>query len=136
MMWLTSGELVDAVRRCLTEHVAPACSDNYAAVQLAAAVVALDEVAARLRDDDPIAADNERLTAVATKHGVALHSDDGSTGSVTARRVNACLRQRLTEALRATDNRGALIEDLAEVESALAADDARWICPQAIASLE
>ena len=63
MMSLSSTQILAAVRRSLETHVMPEVSDDFALVQLAAAMKALEEVCDRLENGDPYERSNARLEA-------------------------------------------------------------------------
>jgi hypothetical protein len=133
MIWLTSKELVDVVRRTLVETVVPAIDDEFARVQAVAAAHALLEVSERLAEGDPVTTDTDALTALLEGCGRR-----GIEASGDARADNAAAREEISRAIAeaGTGAGGALLSDLRSVESALAREDSRWICREAMATLE
>lgn len=138
MIWLSTVEIVEAVQRCLSEHVGPQCRDEYATVQLSAAVLALEEVANRLKVGDPVEDDNQRMRKLAERFQLSVAGDVEPRNVDDQRRLNVELRSALAAALSAGPpaRRRQVLGDLVGVEKAIARADVQWICPEAIASLE
>ena len=145
MILLTTLELVQAVRSSLAVHVTPAVDDGFAAVQLAAALVALAEVEARLQGADPCEAEAERLReglqAIADRDG----APDGIANEVAsavaiedARERDRRLREILAGLALGDDEAtaAAAIGLLTDNGMKTAAEDGAWLCREAMASLQ
>lgn len=148
MMLVETGDIVSAIRRSMETHVLPALPEGFARLQVVAALVALDEVADRLANGDPVARANERLerdlAALAAElpdsSGTRLALEEilaGLGGVGDPRRRNCALGEALTELLRVDDIETARVRKVLEVESGRAAmENAPWMCPEAIESLQ
>jgi hypothetical protein len=148
-MLLDSDQILAAVGRALSTHVLPALDDDYARIQVEAALTALDEVRHRLAHGDPYLALNDSLKLRLTEFADDLRS----TAPVAATRVDAAraeldgrgdpreqhrrLGESLTILLADQDPALAGLRGLIEEQTALAtSEDARWICGPAIDSLQ
>lgn len=150
MMLVGSAQTLAAVARSLAAHVLPAVDDDFARLQVLAAIRALDEVGDRLVEGDPctrLTADlEEALAAVAA--GVAADDRPG------AARLEAALAD-LPRTAEARDRRSELSARLVGVVAGLGGDtkaqvlrtlqddaaqaagvDATWACREAIESLQ
>lgn len=149
MILVESREILAAVRRSLEVNVLPAVAEDFARVQVIAAIRALDEVADRLDHGDPLHGVNGRLE----RDLGDLAADLAETSPELGSRVAALLSQTagisdprekyrvigegVTELLTGDEPATALIRHVMEVESArTSADDAAWMCPEAIESLQ
>ena len=149
MILLDSDQILAAIGRSLTSHVLPALSDDYARVQVLAALAALDEVRDRLRNDDPYVAVNARLrdelaefankaravsaSAAARVDAARGELDRGDDPRDQYRRLGEALTLLLADpdpALRG------LRQVLEHQTTLTAAADSAWICPAAIESLQ
>jgi HAMP domain-containing protein len=146
---LDSDQILAAIGRSLSTHVLPALGDEYARVQVQAALTALEEVRHRLAHGDPYETVNARIRerliglaaevrtgtpAAAQRIDAALDELDGGGD---ARERHRRLAEALTELLASSDPalhglRAVLEEQSIEVAST----DARWICGPAIESLQ
>lgn len=148
MMLVETGEIVSAIRRSMETHVLPALPEGFARLQVVAALVALDEVADRLANGDPVARANERLEqdlgALAAElpdsspvRGALEEILAGLEGVGEPRDRNRALGEALTALLRVDDAETARVRKVLEVESGRAAmENAPWMCPEAIESLQ
>ncbi len=149
MILLEAGEIVAAVRGSLEAHVLPELPEGFARLQVIAALRALDEVADRLAHGDPIGRVNARLeqglvalAAEIADGAPALH--DGLLAMLAEaadvadpRERNRLLGERVTRLLESGDVATSRIRQVLEAESAMtSADDAPWMCPEAIESLQ
>jgi hypothetical protein len=149
MILLDSEDIISAIRRSLEAHVLPVLDDDYARTQVDAALVALDEVAHRLRHGDPYLLVNERLESGL----VDLIDEIRDQSPVVAEEINATLaaatdiddpRQRnkilgdeLTKVLAGTDPAVSKLRDLLTQDAGqTAGDDSVWMCASAIESLQ
>lgn len=145
MILLTTVELARAVRSSLAAHVMPVVEDEFATVQLAAALVALAEVEARLAGADPCEAEAERLgeglQALADGEGAPdpLAGEVASAVSlVDPRDRDRRLREILAELALGDDGEiaAAALALLRDNGMKTAAEDGAWVCREAVASLE
>jgi hypothetical protein len=154
MILLDNDQTLSAVRRALEQHVLPRLTDEFARIQVEAAMLALDEVVDRLRNGDPY----ERLNPRIEGRLDALRSELSAPGSADDdARLGADLGVVLEDAGRVEDPRrrwdvlvgrlDALVlgpgpghEQLRKIiqEEAgwTASEDARWLCGPAIESLQ
>jgi hypothetical protein len=146
---LDSDQILAAISRSLMTHVLPALDDEYARVQVQAALTALDEVRHRLVHGDPYEAVNERLRAQLGAFADELRDASPDT----AARVDTALvaldqaedprsqHRRMAEALTLllADDEPALhgLRTVLEQQTIQTASaDAIWICGPAIESLQ
>ncbi|HEY9265940.1 MAG TPA: hypothetical protein VIQ11_15190 [Mycobacterium sp.] len=136
MIWLTTDQLVETVRRSLLEQVLPVVEDEFVRVQVSAAAHALLEVADRLAGADPVATDSAAIEEVLRGWGVSNPEADSDSDSETAH--NSALRELVAAALQSGDQAGVAqkLADYRPVESAVAARDLSWVCADAMSSLE
>ncbi|MDJ0015513.1 hypothetical protein [Rhodococcus erythropolis] len=134
MIWLTTDQLVETVRRSLLEQVLPVVEDEFVRVQVSAAAHALLEVADRLAGADPVATDSAAIEEVLRGWGVS--NPEADSDSETAH--NSALRELVAAALQSGDQAGVAqkLADYRPVESAVAARDLSWVCADAMSSLE
>lgn len=150
MIFLTTAEIVAAVRHSLADHVAAEMQTDFGRVQVAAALVALGEVEARLGGADPCAAESSRLTeglrrlageianelpAVAPAIEAAVRAAEAVTD---LRERDRSLREELCRLVLDGDRRVVehALKLAAENGAATAADDAAWVCREALTSLQ
>lgn len=148
-MLVETDEIVAAIRRSLDAHVLPALPEGFARLQVVAALVALDEVADRLVNGDPLSRSNARLESDLE----ALANDLPGTSSslaegvrsllVEARAIdeprerNRSLGEGVTALMRLDDPETARVRHILEAEAGRAAmENAPWVCPEAIESLQ
>lgn len=150
MILLDSGQIVAAVRRSLAAHVLPAIGDDFARLQVTAALQALAEVHDRLTAGDPMARVNTRFEADL----LDLARELAETDPATADRVEALLstlaeadppRTRARELGRgltgvlgdaAGASRRRLLDLLQDHAARTAGEDTIWMCREAIESLQ
>lgn len=154
MILLDNDQTLSAVRRSLEDHVLPRLTDEFARIQVMAAVLALDEVVDRLRNGDPY----ERLTPRIEARLEALCAELSAQGAPEEdARLGADLAGVLEEARRIEDTRSrwellvgrldALVRGrgvghdrlrqiIQEEAGWTASEDARWLCGPAIESLQ
>jgi hypothetical protein len=153
MILLDNDQTLSAVRRSLEEHVLPRLTDEFARIQVVAAVLALDEVVDRLRNGDPY----ERLTPRLEERLDALRSELAGSGADADAALAVDLADMLEAAGRIDDPRQrhmALVSRLdvvvvgegggfdrlrqivQEEAGRTASEDSRWLCGAAIESLQ
>ncbi|MEU6008343.1 hypothetical protein [Streptomyces sp. NPDC047453] len=135
MIWMRSEELLDAVHRSLLENIAPAVTDPYAKVQVVAAAHALVELRQRIVDGDPVVRDTAALETLLDSWGESRPAADDEDDP---RAVNRLAREAVVRAVTGQDEEraGERAAEVAQVESALAKEDLRWVCREAMATLE
>ncbi len=149
MILVESREIVAAVRRSLEANVLPAMAEGFSRVQVIAAIRALDEVADRMDNGDPMVRVNERTEADLAVLAVDLAETSpdlsrqieallAETANISDPRMrNRVLGEHATEMLAGDDPAIGRIRFVLEVESGrTSADDAPWMCPEAIESLQ
>ncbi|MDP6980126.1 MAG: hypothetical protein QF570_16235 [Myxococcota bacterium] len=149
MIVLDSAQILAAIRRSLETHVLPQLTDDFAQVQVLAALKALDEVGHRLDNGDP-AEHSYRLIEAGVRElaeSVRSESPDLSAGldaALSAVAEGDAPRDRLRqlgESLWAlySASEGPGADELLAILQAEAlrtmSEDNAWICPEAIASL-
>lgn len=145
MILLSTVDLVRAVRASLEAHVAPALGSEFASVQLAAALIALAEVEARVEGADPCAVEGARL--LDGLRGIAAGSTDAGWLAEELAAVESVADHRERDRrLRQIVADLALGDDGALADGALAlltdngmktaAEDGVWVCKEAVASLQ
>lgn len=149
MNLLDTDQILGAVGRALATHVLPALDDDYARIQVEAALTALEEVRHRLAEGDPLAGLNagyrERLAAFADElrsaspeaatrvDAARAHLDDDTDPREQHRRLSEELTRLLADPDPALAGLRRLVEELTMTATAA---DARWICNPAIESLQ
>ena len=149
MILVETRDIVAAVRRSLEANVLPAVAEGFSRIQVIAAIRALDEVANRMDHGDPMVRVNERteadlavlaadLTETSPDLGRRIEALLAETADISDPRVrNRVLGEQLTELLAGDDPATDRIRFVLEVESGrTSADDAPWMCPEAIESLQ
>ncbi len=149
MILLDSQEILAAVRRSLATHVLPTLDDEFAQIQVDAAIIALDEVSHRLENGDPYIAVNARLesslaglaTEIRTASPVVADQLDAAleaaAGEPDPRPRNTVLGEALTEILTGEDPAVGQLRDLLMQDAGLtASEDTVWMCAAAIESLQ
>jgi HAMP domain-containing protein len=146
---LDSDQILAAIGRSLSTHVLPALEDEFATVQVHAAITALEEVRERLANGDPYVrvnadlrdslcsfADEVRTTSpdAAARVDAALTELDGSDDP---REQHRRLAEALTELLALDEPALAGLRSVIEQQTIQAASaDAVHICGPAIESLQ
>lgn len=149
MILLDSDQILAAIGRSLSTHVLPALTDDYARLQVTAALTALDEVRHRLANGDPYEAVNaelrDRLTAFADEVRAsapqAAERVDAARGQLDhdgdARERYRLLAEALTELLASDDPALAGLRGVIEAQTMhTASEDGKWISWPAIESLQ
>lgn len=149
MILVETRDIVAAVRRSLEVNVLPAVAEGFSRIQVIAAIRALDEVANRIDHGDPMVRVNERteadlavlaadLAETSPDLGRRIEALLAETADISDPRVrNRVLGEQLTELLAGDDPATDRIRFVLEVESGrTSADDAPWMCPEAIESLQ
>ncbi|MBT4161306.1 MAG: hypothetical protein HOE54_08365 [Gammaproteobacteria bacterium] len=149
MMVLDSVQLLDAVKRSLSSNVLPALEDEFARVQIAAALKLLEEVSERLEKGDPCDDLNRIVVSDLTELTGRLQKDDPETAKALQEAVASAGNEdgpreyyrQLVEGVWAV-SKNTDPETHAEILNLLinrnleaAEKDARWICPEALMSL-
>lgn len=146
---MNSTQILAAVIRGLEENITPELQTNYAKVQVASAIKAIEEVIGRLERGDPCRAENERLakmmeglvqglrqgsSEVAESLDLAL-SAVASEGD--PREKNSKLKEALWDAVSRCDRDDALKILKPYLDNLLITigEDATWVCPEAVYSL-
>jgi len=149
MILLDSVEILAAVRRSLEAHVLPELRDDFAQVQVQAALKALAEIGDRLENGDPCERSNRNLEAGVRELAESVRSESpafatGLEAALAAAPRDAAPRERarqLGEALwrlvSGSEDPAAtrLMALLREEALRTASEDAVWMCGEAIASL-
>ncbi|MBQ73932.1 MAG: hypothetical protein CMQ20_02770 [Gammaproteobacteria bacterium] len=149
MIVLDSVQLLDAVHRSLSSNVLPMLEDDFARVQIAAALKILEEVGDRLENGDPCEDFNAAISADVTDLAGRVQKDEPDFAQALEaavasaldggepRDVNRQLVESLWSAATKTDakHRTELLSLLNERAKEISANDARWICPEALLSL-
>jgi len=149
MILLDTSETLAAVQRALEAHVLPELEDDFARVQVQAALRALAELQHRIEHGDPCDTMNRNIDA-----GVRAIADDvrdespefaaGLLSALDAAPADATARARacavgnaLWERIAASDGPGAarVFEVLRSEAIRTAAEDRDWMCLEAIVSL-
>ncbi|MBW2444354.1 MAG: hypothetical protein JRG83_00370 [Deltaproteobacteria bacterium] len=149
MILLDTSETLAAVRRSLEAHVLPELEDDFARVQVLAALRALDELGHRIENGDPCDAMNRNIDASVR----AVAEEARAEAPEFAANLNAALdvapaaaspRERAREV---GDALWRLVSDSEEPAAArvfevlrdeairTTAEDREWMCDEAIASL-
>lgn len=147
MILLTSEEIAAAVDRARSVHIDPDPESEFARLQSAAAAIALEEVRMRNAEGDPLRAEVAKLRGVLRDLDATTEAPAPSGDAVTDQAVPteaetrsecAKLRGLLGELSRNPDPATAASARSALDAHAmrLAAADARWICAEAIESLQ
>jgi hypothetical protein len=148
MRFLSSTQILAAVRRSLETHVLPEVSDDFARVQIAAALKALEEVGDRFENGDPCERSNARLEAGLREiarnargaspdfaAGLEAVLETPSSGEPRER------ARRLGEAIAAFLGRSdasatrQVLQFLHDEAAESTAEDTRWACHEALQSL-
>jgi hypothetical protein len=149
MILLDSVEILAAVRRSLEAHVLPELRDDFAQVQVQAALKALAEIGDRLENGDPCERSNRNLEAGVRELAESVRFESpafasGLEAALAAAPRDAAPRERacqLGEALwrlvSGSEDPAAtrLMALLREEALRTASEDAVWMCGEAIASL-
>lgn len=149
MHLLDSDQTLSAVRRSLVTHVLGALDDDFARLQVLAAVAAIDDVIDRLRNGDPVARSNDRVIAgLIALADECRASDPGASAAATSvvdsaravddeRRRAAVLRAGAIElARRPGPHRNGVLALFNQEASLASAEEAPWMCSEAIESLQ
>ncbi|WP_327241817.1 hypothetical protein [Streptomyces sp. NBC_01320] len=134
MIWMTTEDLIDTVRRSLLENVAPAVEDPFARVQVIAAAHVMLELRQRLETGDPVVRDSAALNALLESWGEPRTASDPAD----PRAANRDARTAVSRAIAQQDDERAstMMAELARVEAAVAKEDMTWVCREAMATLE
>ena len=149
MMVLDSVQLLDAVQRSLSSNVLPVLEDEFARVQIAAALKLLEEVSERLEQGDPCDDLNRSIVADLTELTNRLKKDDPDTAMALEealasassddgpREYNRQLVEGVWAVSKKTDaeTQTQILNLLINRNIEAAEKDARWICPEALMSL-
>jgi hypothetical protein len=150
MLSLSSTQILAAVRRSLETHVLPEIGDDFARVQIAAALKALEEVGDRLENGDPCERANSRLEAglreiaggardASPEFAAGLEAilETPSRGDEPRERARD-LGEALVALLRTSDTpaKRQVLELLQGEVGRNAGEDLRWACPEALQSLQ
>jgi len=149
MIVLDSVQILAAVARALETHVLPESQDEFAAVQIHAAIKALAEVSDRLQNGDPCQRMNERIETGARGVAESIRAESPAYAeeieAVLAARPESDeprdrarqLGQDLWILVSQREDPGAakLLEVLQQNVLQTAGDDAIWICGESIHSL-
>ncbi len=149
MILLDSQEILAAIRASLETHVLPFLTDEFAQIQVDAALTALAEVSDRLDNGDPYLAVNARLEAgladlvneirdeapaVAGQLEAALADAAGADGP---REWNRRLGEAVTDVLAGTDPAVARVSQVLATDASLTSvEDSKWMSARAIESLQ
>jgi HAMP domain-containing protein len=149
MILLDATETLAAVRRSLEAHVLPELEDDFARVQVQAALRALAELSQRLENGDPCEEMNrnidagvreiaEDVRAESPEFSASLEAALATAPADAAPRVRAReVGDALWRLISGRDQPGAarVFEVLRKEAIRTASDDREWMCDEAIASL-
>ena len=149
MILLDSDQILAAVKRSLENHVLPVLEDDFARVQIAAALKALSEVEHRLQQGDLCERINDDTATAALSLATQIRADapdfaDALKAAVAAtpdepgpRGRNRQLVSTLWELVKQNEGRNGdqLLALLTESAQQSAGQDAIWMCPEAVLSL-
>jgi hypothetical protein len=149
MIHLDSAQILAAVRRSLESHVLPELSDDFARVQVYAALKTLAEVGDRLEHGDPCERSNRITVAGVRQLADSLRPENpGFAAKLDAALANVPeegpprerarrLGESLWELVSGNDDPAAarLLELLRQEALRTVAEDNTWMCGEAIASL-
>lgn len=149
MQLLDSKDILDAVSRSLQTHVLPKLDDEFARVQIASALKALQEVGDRLQDGDPCDALNDRIEQGAREIAEGANETspefskrliaalDGVASVEGTRQRNREMGEALWQLVSKNDDPAAkqLLALLSQLALESANADNRYMCGEAIASL-
>jgi len=149
MIVLESAQILSSIRLSLETHVLPELSDDFARVQVQAALKALAEVSHRLENGDPAENSNRIIEAGVRELAESVRSESpdfaaGLEAALAAEPKGDAPRDRsrqLGEALWSlfSQSEGPAADRLLAILQAEAlrtmSEDNVWICPEAIASL-
>jgi hypothetical protein len=149
MILLDSVEILAAVRRSLEAHVLPELRDDFARVQVQAALKALAEIGDRLENGEPCERSIRNIEAGVRELAESIRSEspafaDSLDAALAATPADAAPRERARQLGETLWSLVSGSEDPAAVrlmallrEEALrtASEDAVWMCGEAIASL-
>ena len=149
MILLDSAEILAAVQRSLEAHVLPELRDDFARIQVQAALRALAEVGHRLENGDPRERMNQNIDAAVRAIAQNVRAEDPefaagleaalaaapaeATPRMQAREVGDALWRRIS----GSEEPGAarVFEVLRDEAIRTAGEDREWMCGEAIASL-
>ena len=149
MLFLSSTQILAAVRRSLETHVLPEVGDDFARVQIAAALKALEEVGDRLENGDPCERSNARLEAglreiagnarqnspdTAAGLDAALENPASGEPRERARRLGEAVAALLTRS--DAPARLQVLKLLQDEAGQSTSEDANWVCLEALRSLQ
>lgn len=149
MIVLDSAQILNAVKRSLETHVLPALDDDFARIQVLAALKALAEVSDRLENGDPAKRSNAIIEAGVRELADSIRAEASDFAAkldtvLEAKPEGEAPRDRsrqLGEALWTlhSETQGPAAARLLAILQAEALrtmnEDNAWICPEAIASL-
>ncbi len=149
MLTVDSVQILAAVRRSFDAHVLPKLDDDFARVQVAAALKALEEVSHRLEEGDPCELLNSNIESDAVELANTVRGESPDFASALDRAVAGAPRgddprernRQLVEALwplasqEGDANAAKLLELLSRRGIEAAERDAVWMCPEALLSL-
>jgi hypothetical protein len=149
MIHLDSVEILAAVRRSLEAHVLPELSDDFARVQVHAALKTLAEVGDRLENGDPCERSNRIIESGVRELAESIRSEDPAFAAKLDAALSAApdegppreRARRLGESLwtlvSGNDAPAAarLLELLRQEALRTVGEDNTWMCGEAIASL-
>jgi hypothetical protein len=149
MLLLESKQILESVSRSLVRHVLPKLEDDFARVQIASAVKALQEVVDRLDNGDPCESLNAAIESDARELASNIATDspafaqrlrkavDSVAEIEVARDRNRVLGNALWELVAQSDDPAApkLLDLLREHALASSSADNVYLCGEAIASL-
>jgi HAMP domain-containing protein len=149
MILLDSAETLAAVQRSLEAHVLPELQDDFARIQVQAALCALAELGHRLENGDPCERMNQNIDAAvraiaedqragSPEFAASLEAALDAAPAEAAARVRArSVGDALWRLISASTEPGAarVFEVLRDEAIRTAGDDREWMCGEAIASL-
>lgn len=154
MILLDDDQTLSAVRRSLEQHVLPRVEDEFARIQVMAAMLAIDEVLDRIRNGDPYEGVNPRLEARLGSLRAELGGPDTDPhDAALAEGLDAVLdaaagiddpRERFGALAAGLDRlvvgegagRSRLRQMMQEEAGLVASQDSVWLCGPAIESLQ
>jgi len=149
MIYLTSSQILMAVKRSLEDSIFPELQTDYARVQLSSAILAIQEVISRLEHGDPCIDENGRIER--SMAGLAENVKDEfpllstrlkdciqkAANFVDPRGKNRFLKEGLWGLLKNAKSGEAkrILQVINEYMMGTIAEEQKWLNPEAIASL-
>jgi len=149
MIYLTSSQILKAVKRSLENNIVPEVQTDYARVQLSSAILAIQEVISRFEDGDPCLKENGQIE----RSMVGLAEDVKDKFPMLSNRLKECLleanslsdpreknrflKEGLWGLLKSANGEEAkcILQCIHEYMKGTIVEEQKWLNPEAIASL-